>query len=77
MEFDHFSASENLEKDLFKKSFEIVERHRKKRRFMLQGAGRCVASPAAGKDLQTTNFILGLRQVVPEGVGGPRWGRRG
>ena len=30
MNFYHFGVSENLEKDMFKKSFEIMESYRKK-----------------------------------------------
>ena len=59
MNFYHFGVSENLEKDMFKKSFEIMESYRKKEEVHAPGGWQVCCLFAAARELQTKELISG------------------
>ena len=59
MNFYHFGVSENLEKDMVKKSFEIMESYRKKEEVHAPGGWQVCCLFAAARELQTKEFISG------------------
>ena len=59
MDFYYFSVSEDLEKDLLKKSFEIMESYRKKEEIHAPGGWQVCCLFAAARELQTKEFISG------------------
>ena len=59
MSFYHFGVSENLEKDMFKKSFEIMESYRKKEEVHAPGGWQVCCLFHAARELQTKEFISG------------------